>query len=181
MRDTKSEIIRIADDLIRSKGYNAFSYADISKVLKIKNATIHYYFPTKSDLGVEVINNTISNFKQETKIWKSLPYREQLYKWVTLYDQSKTNGYMCIMGALSSAHDTLSEDMQTKLERMANMILEWLTTLLEKGKEANVFHYAESSKTKAYLIQSSLLASLLLNRVVNNDAYQIIQDGILKI
>lgn len=84
------------------------------------------------------------------------------------------------MGSLSPAYDTLSEEMQSELERLANMILEWLTVLLEKGKEADVFHYAESPKTKAYLIQSSLLASLLLNKVIKNDAYQIIQDGILK-
>ncbi|MBB4046226.1 AcrR family transcriptional regulator [Bacteroides reticulotermitis] len=39
----------MADELIKTIGYNAFSYADISKQLNIKNAAIHYYFPTKSD------------------------------------------------------------------------------------------------------------------------------------
>ncbi|MDR3047168.1 MAG: TetR/AcrR family transcriptional regulator, partial [Bacteroidales bacterium] len=52
MNDTRSEIISIANELIKSIGYNAFSYADISKKLNIKNAAIHYYFPAKADLGV---------------------------------------------------------------------------------------------------------------------------------
>ena len=55
MNDTRSEIIRLGSELIRSIGYNSFSYADISKALNIKNAAIHYYFPSKSDLGVEKI------------------------------------------------------------------------------------------------------------------------------
>ena len=54
MNDTRSEIVRLASELIRSIGYNAFSYTDISQKLHIKNAAIHYYFPSKSDLGVEV-------------------------------------------------------------------------------------------------------------------------------
>ena len=53
--DTRSEIINIADALIRAKGYNAFSFTDIGKQLNIKNASIHYHFPTKTDLGVAII------------------------------------------------------------------------------------------------------------------------------
>lgn len=36
MNDTRNEIIRIGNELIRSVGYNAFSYADIAKALNIK-------------------------------------------------------------------------------------------------------------------------------------------------
>ena len=31
MNDTRNEIIRIGNELVRSVGYNAFSYADIAK------------------------------------------------------------------------------------------------------------------------------------------------------
>ena len=40
MNDTRNEIIRIGNELVRSVGYNAFSYADIAKALNIKNAAI---------------------------------------------------------------------------------------------------------------------------------------------
>ena len=59
MNDTRNEIIRIGNELVRSVGYNAFSYADIAKALNIKNAAIHYYFPSKSDLGVEIIERKL--------------------------------------------------------------------------------------------------------------------------
>lgn len=179
MRDTRNEIVRIADELIRSKGYNAFSYTDISALLQIKNAAIHYYFPSKSDLGVEVIKNTIDSFQKVTASWHNLSYEKQLENWVTAYEGSKDKHWVCIMGALSPAYDTLSDDMKMELERMGNRIIEWLNSLLERGKDAGAFNFPETPKTKAYLIQSSLLASLLLNKVLRNDAYEIIQEGIL--
>lgn len=179
MNDTRSEIVRFAEELIRTKGYNAFSYADISKLVKIKNATIHYYFPSKSDLGVEVIKGTVLVFKEHTSSWVNLPYREQLKNYVAIYEQSKNNNWVCVMGALLPIYDTLSDSMKAELERLANMILEWLTDLFAKGKETNVFHYTESPKTKAYLVQSSLLASLLFNKVLSKDGYQTIHDSIL--
>ena len=83
------------------------------------------------------------------------------------------------MGALSPAYDTLSDEMKVELERMGNLIIEWLTDLLEKGTKIGAFNFSETPQTKAYLIQSSLLASLLLNKVLRNDAYNIIQKGIL--
>lgn len=179
MNDTRSEIVRLGDMLIRTKGYNAFSYADIAEVIKIKKATIHYYFPSKSDLGVEIIKNTISNFKVQTTSWTDLSYNIQFKNWIAIYEQSKNSNWVCVIGALSPVYDTLSNEMKSELERLANMVLEWLTILLAKGREAGIFHYTELPETKAYLIQSSLLASLLLNKVLKKDAYKIIENGIL--
>lgn len=181
MNDTRSEIVRLAEELIRTKGYNAFSYADVSKLVKIKNATIHYYFPSKSDLGMEVIKGTISAFREQTANWSKLPYEKQFKNYIDIYDRSRNNNLVCIMGTLLPIYDTLSDSMKFELEQLANIILDWLTDLLTKGRETDVFHYEEPSKTKAYLIQSSLLASLLLNKVLKKDAYQIIHDGILMI
>ncbi|MCV5837565.1 TetR/AcrR family transcriptional regulator, partial [Escherichia coli] len=36
-------------------GYNSFSYADISSVVGIRNASIHHHFPSKSDLVRELV------------------------------------------------------------------------------------------------------------------------------
>ncbi len=47
---TSEAILRTARTLIMSGGYNGFSYADISKVVGVRNASIHHYYPSKSDL-----------------------------------------------------------------------------------------------------------------------------------
>lgn len=181
MKDTRTDIVTIADELIRTKGYNAFSYTDISTKLNIKNASIHYHFPTKSDLGVEVIKSTIDQFKVVTDKWRRLDTHTQYTKFVTMHDKTNKKHWLCLMGALSSSVDTLSEDMKKELKKMANTILEYLTDLLAKGKEEGVFSYDTDAKTKAYLVQSSLLASLLLDNVMGDSTYKIIQNGVLEI
>ena len=50
-----THILDVAQQLIQTRGYNAFSYADIASQVGIRTATIHYYFPTKADLGREVV------------------------------------------------------------------------------------------------------------------------------
>lgn len=179
MNDTRSEIIRMANDLIKSVGYNAFSYADISKKLNIKNAAIHYYFPAKSDLGIEVIKRNLTAFLEKTDSWKDLDYRQQYVNYITLHDGFIKKHWTCIVGSLAPSYDTLPKDMQRELQKLVNTILDWLTELLSKGKESNVFSFIESPRTKAYTIHSALLSALQMNKVLRNDVYKSIQGGLL--
>ena len=66
-KDTKVEILDLAENLLLDRGFNGFSYANISSVLKIKNAAIHYYFPAKADLGVAIIQRTRERFANWTQ------------------------------------------------------------------------------------------------------------------
>ena len=181
MKVTKDEILNMADHLIRECGYNNFSYTDISVPLQIKNASIHYHFPSKSDLGVEVIKRSLDKFIAETAGWRALTHRQQLMKIVETYAQKKRLHCVCLVGALSPVYDTLSPAMQQELKNMVTLLLEKLVEVLTKGKEGGEFDFPESPKTKAYMIQSSLIASLLLDRVLQNEAFRTIQQEILSI
>lgn len=44
--DTRQSLINSAELMLRSRGYAAFSYADLEKIVGIK-ASIHHYFPKK--------------------------------------------------------------------------------------------------------------------------------------
>ena len=181
MNDTRSEIIRLAGELIRSIGYNSFSYADISKQLNIKNAAIHYYFPSKSDLGVEVIRQNLTTFKDRIENWEKLDYRQQFVNYIHMHDSFINNYWVCIVGSLAPSYDTLPENMQKELQHLINTIIGWLTNLLNEGRKNSVFFFNESPKTKAYMIHSALLSSLQMNKVLKNDVYKSIQAGLLNI
>ena len=51
MNDTRNEIIRIGNELVRSVGYNAFSYADIAKALNTSIENINVKATTEEGLG----------------------------------------------------------------------------------------------------------------------------------
>lgn len=179
MKDTRSEIINIANDLIKSVGYNAFSYADISKKLNIKNAAIHYYFPAKGDLGVEVIKRSLDAFNEKIDLWKNLDYRKQLVNYITMHDGFIGNYWACIVGSLSPSYDTLPENMQKELQKLISTILNWLTELLRKGKNNGEFKFDDTPKAKAHVIHSAMLSALLMNKVLRNDIYKSIQSSLL--
>ena len=48
-------ILDVAEDLVRKRGYNAFSYSDIAQKVATSKAAIHHHFPKKADLGLELI------------------------------------------------------------------------------------------------------------------------------
>ncbi|MGZ5871264.1 MAG: TetR/AcrR family transcriptional regulator [Bradyrhizobium sp.] len=61
--ETAEEILDVAETLIQTRGYSAFSYQDIADALGIRKASIHYQFPSKIELGVAVINRYSERFR----------------------------------------------------------------------------------------------------------------------
>src|SRR5256714_7189456 len=60
--DTAEQILDLAETLIQTRGYSAFSYQDIADSLGIRKASIHYHFASKADLGVAVVDRYIERF-----------------------------------------------------------------------------------------------------------------------
>ncbi|MCB9111119.1 MAG: TetR/AcrR family transcriptional regulator [Anaerolineales bacterium] len=65
IENSKRTILNLAESLLQDKGFNGFSYANIASELGVKNAAIHYHFPSKEDLGVAVIKR----YRERFKLW----------------------------------------------------------------------------------------------------------------
>lgn len=180
MSATRQEILVLGEDLIRSKGYNAFSYKDISSVLNIRNAAVHYHFPSKTDLGLAVIDKTMQELEDQTVVWASLDAAERMDKFICIYEKSQERNLICFMGALGSAYETLPEPMQEKLREASEQILDWLKGVLADGKADGSFQFTESIDEKAHNMVSSLLSALILNRVTKQDILGSVVAGIRK-
>ncbi|HYX05876.1 MAG TPA: TetR/AcrR family transcriptional regulator [Bacteroidales bacterium] len=174
MSVTREKIIELGEDLIRTKGYNAFSYQDISSALGIKNAAIHYYFPTKANLGTSIVKTNIQRFEEMVGNMHSRDFDEikQLDTFIKIYIKSHREKKVCLFGALSPAFDTLNEVTQKELSKMIDIILHWLTGILASGKQKGLFDFNESPENRATMIFSGLVASLQLSRVINTIDYK---------
>lgn len=169
----------MADKLIREKGFNAFSYKDISEPLQVKNAAIHYHFPSKMDLGIEVVEQEIRSLALNTEKWKKLPEDEQLAKFCNVFRRHCNNGNVCLMGSLAPDYETLSPEMREKVHEMAAAIVEWVTGCLEQGRKHKRFHFKGSAEDRALLVISNLQSSLLLSRVLGPAAFHRISRQLL--
>ncbi|HEV8285881.1 MAG TPA: TetR/AcrR family transcriptional regulator [Chitinophagaceae bacterium] len=178
--DTRSEIIRIGDTLIREKGYNAFSFSDISKQLKIKNASIHYHFPTKTSLGVSIVRAHIQQLEiLKQKNSKKEPL-DKLNSFLSIYSTAKSENKICLVGSLSTDLYTVEEEVQLELKKLVNNILQWVIEILDEGKSKKKFKFQISTRIKAIMIITNMLASLQLTRLTNEKDFQQIKQTIIK-
>lgn len=167
--DTRTEILDLAERLIRTKGYNSFSYKDISSALNIKNAAIHYHFPSKHDLGKAIINRTRLRFAQHLSEWKTASPAEQLEQFIDTYEKANEQDLVCFIGSLGPSYKTLPELMQKELTAASFEIRSWVRIILKAGLADGSFSFDEKVEDKSDAIISSLLASLIMNRVTGEN------------
>ena len=60
---TRALLLNEAEALLRTRGYAAFSYADLAERVGIRKASIHHHFRTKEELGVSLIDAYLVKFK----------------------------------------------------------------------------------------------------------------------
>jgi len=167
--DTKTQILDLAEDLLLDRGFNGFSYANISSALKIKNAAVHYYFPAKADLGLAIIERARERFAswaQSDRI-SGKSAKEKLEAFFRSYLRFLEAGQqVCLGGALETDFKTLPPVMQSQTQKFASDILAWVERILEEGRKKRIFFYPGEARDQALLILSSLQGALQMTRAM---------------
>ncbi|MBA3805921.1 MAG: TetR/AcrR family transcriptional regulator, partial [Acidobacteria bacterium] len=115
---TAERIMDAAQRMVQTRGYNAFSYADISALVGIRKASIHYYFPSKKDLGKELVARYRAGFRDKLDQMdnKTDDSRRKLKAYAQLYlDALRDEDRMCLCGMLASDIATLPEEVRREV------------------------------------------------------------------
>lgn len=166
--DTKNQIMNIAENFLLDLGYNGFSYKDIASAMAIKNASIHYYFPQKTDLGVAIIQRAEKRFEKWTGLMadKNINYSRKLNEFFLIFKKYVDCGQqVCLGGALETDFKTLPVPMQKETHVFISSIRQWLENLLAEGKREGEFKFAGTVKDQALLIMSGLQGAIQIVRV----------------
>ena len=162
----------LAESLLQRRGYNAFSYHHISQELGIRNAAIHYHFPTKEALGLQIIGRTRNRFNkwissQDNRI---LSAKEQLQWLIKSYHYNlKSDHRVCLIGSLATDYYTLPPSMQAAINKLSHEVQSWTARILDSGRQSGEFEFNGSSQDKALCIVSSLAGSLQIARLLGNE------------
>ncbi len=62
---------------------------------------------------------------------------------------------------------------------MTNRILQWLSSILETGRNSGIFSFKGDSRNRALLILSNMIASLQLTRVLDKTEFKGIHQTLL--
>ncbi|MFA0962523.1 TetR/AcrR family transcriptional regulator [Roseivirga sp. BDSF3-8] len=180
-RDTKIQILDLAETLIKTKGYFGFSYRDIATQLNIRNAAIHYYFPGKEDLELAVIEREISRFRKwKDAIDHKVSCAGRLEGFIGIYRHHLNNrSAACLVGASATVFSILPARLREKARELATALLSYLKALLDEGRETGEFQFSGSTGARASLITASLAGGLQLAQVQGEAFFHTIASEII--
>lgn len=166
--DTKEQIIDTAFDLLLQRGMNGFSYRDISKPLGVRNAAIHYHFPSKMNLVKALIEESHDRLRKKTAEFMAYggPARAQLESMFQLtMHQWECGRPVCMVGALCVDYEELNGAAKRALDRFMEDTVTWLTKVLEVGREQGEFSFNGGAFSKAVSILAMIQGSRQLARI----------------
>ncbi|GLU53799.1 TetR/AcrR family transcriptional regulator [Dyadobacter frigoris] len=170
--DTKEKIVELATDLILAGGYPSLSYQQISSKLGIKNAAIHYHYPSKEDLGVEVVRKEIERFDDFMAAVSGFGQWEKLEAFMLNYRKYLENeNRICMIGACASDYREIPEQIQSTAAEYFQIVKNWFTDLLESGRSEKAFYFRGEAANKASLISSAMAGGLQHARLIGNAHY----------
>ena len=161
---TKTALLDAAQDLAQSRGYNAFSFGDLSERIGIKTASIHYHFPSKADLGRALVMRYRANLEAlsaEIESKTDDPV-EQLRRYVAaLKGTLKKGTRMCLCGMFGAEFATLPGPMQGEVRLLFLSCEQWLAGVLTRGRSGGQLAFEGEAKRVAGTLFSSLQGAML--------------------
>lgn len=163
-RTTAAQILDIAARLVQTRGFNGFSYADIAAEIGMTKATLHYHFPTKAELGRQLIERYELVFLGALQAIDdgAGSAAARLRRYVAVYEGVLQAGQMCMCGMLAAEYKTLPQPMQLALKHFFDGNERWLAGVLEKGSSAGELAFEGKPLEVARVLVGSLEGAMML-------------------
>ncbi len=163
---TRSRILDVAEQLVQTRGFNGFSYADIAEELGITKAALHYHFASKAALGQALIERYAARFAASLAAIdeREADVRAKLEAYVDLYGDVLRAERMCLCGMLAAEFRTLPEPMREAVSRFFDDNEGWLQGILERGRADGTLRFSGPPREVARTIVSGLEGAMLVAR-----------------
>ncbi|RXZ42739.1 TetR/AcrR family transcriptional regulator [Crenobacter cavernae] len=164
--DTRSKILDLAELLWLGRGFNGFSYQHISRELGVKNAAIHYHFPHKVDLGVELVRRYRRRLARYIEASAKLDARAQLERFFALSDAYFLNEQqICPSGSLSAEFHTLPDELKAEAALFVGDMRAWALAIVRQGREEGSLIAIGRDEETADILYAGLQGALQLARM----------------
>jgi TetR/AcrR family transcriptional repressor of nem operon len=170
---TEDRILDVAERLVQTRGYNGFSYADVSRSLRIEKASIHYHFPSKAGLGVRLVARYHERFRGALLGIEAAGRdpRERLRRYVRLWAGVLRDGEkMCLCGMLAAEVGTLPRAVRDELRDFFDANEAWLAAVLAAGRRARSLRFPGSPGPEARALLMGLEGAMLVARAYGEPA-----------
>ncbi len=172
LSETASKLVIEAAQLIANRGYNGFSYADLSARLGIRKPSIHHHFPSKVDLVVAVVEQERSLIRAQVAALESetpdaigqlLAYVDYWKRCIT--DQSAT---FCLAGVLAVELPGLPPAVGTAVQGHFNDLGNWLERVMALGVEQGTIQLELEPRTSSQFFQTAVYGAMVMARAYDD-------------
>lgn len=169
---TQNTILDVAQELVQTRGFNAFSFRDVAERVGIRSASIHHHYRTKSDLGVAMLVRYREGFRAALAgiDAKNLAYDDALHAFSDVFACTLGAGRMCLGGTLAIEFETLSTEMQQEVRGFFVESEEWLEALFGAAHEAGRLRRCESPKALAATFLATLEGVMMCVRALGDES-----------
>lgn len=167
---TRTQIMQHAQRLVQERGYNGFSYRDLSALIGIKTSSIHYYFPQKEDLLLAVVQQYYARWQAAIHaIDASLSADAKLRVYVDIHRQAFCNtDRICLAAALAADLASLPTGVRQAVQDFYRANEDWLAQVLKQGVREGSLRVPGDLGTAARSTFAALQGSLVTARLFNN-------------
>jgi TetR/AcrR family transcriptional repressor of nem operon len=169
---TRQALLDAAESLTRTRGFNAFSFRDLAEQIGVRTASIHYHFPTKADLGREVMREYRVRFEaglDEIRETNARPMA-QVGAMFRAFEASLRRGGVCLCCPLAAEFGTLPEPVQDEVRLFYTRVEAWLAGTLDRGRRDGSFAFKGAPLSVARSILAALQGAMIASVAMDDES-----------
>lgn len=169
--DTREAILQSARTTVETHGFTALSFRDLASAVGVKSASVHYHFPTKSDLAEALVDRRCADQEEffEDLFARTQNYEELIKGYIAMFRSGFDGGNrMCLCGVMSAEVSGLPDRVRAEISRFKDLNIDWISKMLR------VRHPRMGSETlrqRAFAIYASLEGAQLIAHGLGGNAH----------
>ncbi|MCP4119522.1 MAG: TetR/AcrR family transcriptional regulator [Desulfobacteraceae bacterium] len=167
MKDTKTKILDVAEDLIQRVGLNAMSYKHISDAVGIRKASIHHHFPQKKNMVDALLSRCETTYgaHYRTIVDDNCSAPDKLRQIAGIFADGVTREKLCLVGMVSSDMNTLEPASCGILEKTLEGTVAIFSQAFRQGREEGSLTFKGTDEEIAHAFFSFLVGAQIAARV----------------
>lgn len=168
----REQILDHAITLMMLRGYNGFSYRDLTDLVGVKTSSIHYYFPSKDDLVLEAVGAYSEDVLSAIRaIDPALPADVKLSLYTKLFGRTLGDGnQICLCGMLAADIESLPENVRQAVQAFFRTNENWLADVLAQGAKEGTLTFSGKADNAARTLFAAYQGSVLASRLFHTRA-----------
>ena len=136
--ETRTHLLDAAEQVVREHGIDGFSYADLSRDVGIRKASIHYHFPAKADLLAALMaryRERVMDELDRITAASTTPARA-ITGFLDLYREALSEGSsLCLCVAYAINTNRLDQRVLSEIRQFRDEVMSWLEERFSAGAQ----------------------------------------------